>query len=249
MRIFSKSVQDPETIILADRRFDVSVNRLKRARRLTLRIDTNASRVKISAPASVDAELVHGFLERNRPWLERQIASRPDLEVVRDGSLIPFRGQETPIVIDPAAARITFDGADGRPSLRLPRRGEPILRLQRFLVDEARRDLTARAERLSSQLGRPFRSLHVRDTKSRWGSCSARAGLNFSWRLIFGEDRVREYVVAHEVAHLRHMDHSPAFWAQCEALCPPDLDIDWAKRQLRENGKIWHALVFDGSVA
>ena len=120
MRIFSKSVQDPETIILADRRFDVSVNRLKRARRLTLRIDTNASRVKISAPASVDAELVHGFLERNRPWLERQIASRPDLEVVRDGSLIPFRGQETQIVIDPAAARITFDGADGRPSLRCP---------------------------------------------------------------------------------------------------------------------------------
>ena len=138
---------------------------------------------------------------------------------------------------------------NGRPSLRLPRRGEPILRLQRFLVDEARRDLTARAERLSSQLGRPFRSLHVRDTKSRWGSCSSRAGLNFSWRLIFGEDRVREYVVAHEVAHLRHMDHSPAFWAQCEALCPPDLDIDWAKRQLRENGKRWHALVFDGSVA
>ena len=106
MRIFSKSVQDPETIILAERRFDVSVSRLKRARRLTLRIDTNASRVKISAPALVDAELVHGFLERNRPWLERQIAARPDLEIVRDGSLIPFRGQDTQIIIDPAVTLI-----------------------------------------------------------------------------------------------------------------------------------------------
>ena len=70
--------------------------------------------------------------------------------------------------------------ASGSPRvLLLPGLG-PILRLQRFLVDEARRDLTTRAERLSGVLGRPFRSLHVRDTKSRWGSCSSRAGLNFS---------------------------------------------------------------------
>ena len=78
MRIFSKSVQDPETINLAERRFDVSVSRLKRARRLTLRIDTNASRVKISAPASVDAELVHGFLERNRPWILQHLVELSD---------------------------------------------------------------------------------------------------------------------------------------------------------------------------
>ncbi|MAH87764.1 MAG: hypothetical protein CMF26_04040 [Kiloniella sp.] len=248
MRIFSKSLRDPETITLADRRFDVSVNRMKRARRLTLRLDTHGSKVRISAPETVEAELIASFLERNRPWLEQQLASRPDLDVIRDGSMIPLRGQETQIVIDASANQIELDDARDGLRLRLPKRGEPILRLQRFLITEARRDLTARAERISGELGRSFRSLHVRDTKTRWGSCSSRGGLNFSWRLIFAEDRVREYVVAHEVAHLRHMDHSPAFWAQCKALCPPDLDIDWAKQQLRDHGKRWHAMVFDGSV-
>jgi len=115
------------------------------------------------------------------------------------------------------------------------------------LIAQASEDLKARADRLSLKLGIPFRSLRVRDTKTRWGSCSSRAGLNFCWRLIFAVDELREYVVAHEVAHLKHMDHSPAFWAQCAALCPEDLDIEAAKNTLRVEGNAWHALVFDGS--
>ena len=236
--------RDPEAVEVAGRTFDVSVNRLKRARRLTMRIDTNKSLIKISAPQHVDSGTVHAFLGRNRTWLERQVETRPSAQVVREGSVIPFRGQDYRIVIDEKAKTIT---PNEQGEIVLPARGEPVLRLQRFLIAQASEDLKNRADRLSQKLGIPFRSLRVRDTKTRWGSCSSKAGLNFCWRLIFAEDGIREYVVAHEVAHLKHMDHSPAFWAQCKALCPANLDIEDAKNTLRREGNGWHALVFDGS--
>ena len=236
--------RDPETVEISQRTFDVSVNRLKRARRLTMRIDTNTSRVKISAPLHVDAGTIRAFLARNQKWLERQVESRPSKQIVQAGSIVPFKGQDYRVVIDSSAPTIT-PTAEGE--MVLPARGEPVLRLQRFLIAQATEDLRARAERLSVKLGRPFRSLRVRDTKTRWGSCSSKAGLNFSWRLIFAEDWVREYVVAHEVAHLKHMDHSASFWAQCAALCPEGLDIEAAKQTLRREGNGWHALIFDGS--
>ena len=209
-----------------------------------MRIDTHKQLVKISAPLHVESSTIRAFLARNQNWLEQQVEKRPTTQVVQEGSLVPFRGAEYRVVIDPSVREIEAK-ADG--DMVLPARGEPVLRLQRFLIAQASEDLRARADRLSAQLGIPFRSLRVRDTKTRWGSCSSKAGLNFCWRLIFAEDAVREYVVAHEVAHLKHMDHSPAFWAQCAALCPEDLDIEAAKNTLRVEGNAWHALVFDGS--
>lgn len=209
-----------------------------------MRIDTHKRLIKISAPWHVESSTIRAFLRRNQSWLEQQVANRPSTQVVQEGSLVPYRGKEYRVIVDPGAPEIcpTTDGC-----LVVPARGEPILRLQRFLIAQASTDLRARAERLSGRLGIPFRSFRVRDTKTRWGSCSSRAGLNFCWRLIFAEDWVREYVVAHEVAHLKYMDHSPAFWAQCAALCPDDLSIEAAKGTLRREGNGWHALIFDGS--
>ena len=133
--------RDPETIEVAGRMFDVTVNRLKRARRLTMRIDTNKSLVKISAPHHVDPATLRAFLARNQAWLERQVETRPSTQVVREGSVIPFRGREYRIVVDASAAVIQAN-ADGE--LVLPARGEPVLRLQRFLIAQASEDLRAR---------------------------------------------------------------------------------------------------------
>ena len=210
-----------------------------------MRVDTNKSLVKISAPSHVDTPTVVAFLHRNKPWLERQVEKRPSTQFVREGSVVPFKGRDYEIFVDQSVAKITVDDEAGL--LRLPARGEPILRLQRFLVEEAGKDFQARAERLAERLGKPFRTLRVRDTKTRWGSCSSKGGLNFCWRLIFAEDWVREYVVAHEVAHLKHMDHSPAFWAQCEALFGTTAQVEAAKSVLVAEGNRWHALIFDGS--
>jgi predicted metal-dependent hydrolase len=86
------------------------------------------------------------------------------------------------------------------------------------------------ATRDAARIGRKLNRVSVRDTRSRWGSCSSTARLSFSYRLIFAPKEVMEYVVAHEVAHLRHMNHSPAFWNAVEFLCPQyDAAKDWLK--------------------
>ena len=109
--------RDPEAVEVANRTFDVSVNRLKRARRLTMRIDTNKSLIKISAPHHVDSNTVRAFLVRNREWLERQVETRPSAQVVREGSFIPFRGKDYRVVIDENARTIAPNEQGGnRPS-------------------------------------------------------------------------------------------------------------------------------------
>ena len=96
------------------------------------------------------------------------------------------------------------------------------------LKREARREIAARAAPLADQLGRRHGRITIRDTASRWGSCSAKGDLSFSWRLIMAPERVLQYVVAHEVAHLRQMNHSPRFYRWMDHFLP-----DWRERDAR----------------
>jgi predicted metal-dependent hydrolase len=107
-------------------------------------------------------------------------------------------------------------------------------RLADFFKREAKDLLAARAMEYAARLGlRPSR-VSVRDTRSRWGSCSQGGSLSFSWRLIFAPEFVRDYVVAHEVAHLKEMNHSVRFWAHVKSLSP---DVDRAREWLRDHGR------------
>ncbi len=90
---------------------------------------------------------------------------------------------------------------------------------------------------MAAQINRPFRRLTVRDTSSRWGSCSWQGDLSFSWRLILTPEPVIDYMVAHEVSHLAHMNHSSRFWRQVEELAG---DVEEAKAWLREHGAGLH---------
>jgi hypothetical protein len=110
-------------------------------------------------------------------------------------------------------------------------------RIRDFLVREARRDLAAAIDGYAPRLGqRPVR-MTLRDTRSRWGSCTARGELNFSWRLILAPPMVLDYLVAHEMAHLREMNHSPRFWALLGDLCP---NVEAAEAWLKRNGSSLH---------
>jgi predicted metal-dependent hydrolase len=98
-------------------------------------------------------------------------------------------------------------------------------------VAKARSELASRARRLAARIGRDVGRINVRDTKSRWGSCSGRGNLSFSWRLIFAPEPVLDYVVAHEVAHLAEMNHGPRFWRLVESLSPDSATPRaWLKR-------------------
>jgi predicted metal-dependent hydrolase len=93
----------------------------------------------------------------------------------------------------------------------------------------------------AATLGKPVRSIAYKDTKSRWGSCTSEGNLSFSWRIAMAPDFVIDYLAAHEVAHLKEMNHGPDFWATCKALCPRTTE---AKRWLKQNGSRLFAVAF-----
>ena len=106
-------------------------------------------------------------------------------------------------------------------------------RVRRYLKAEAKRILTERAREKAARIGRTVTALAVRDSKTRWGSCSAAGRLNFSWRLILAPEAVLDYVVAHEVAHLTEMNHGPRFWRLVAILTPA---VAEPRRWLAQNG-------------
>jgi predicted metal-dependent hydrolase len=112
-------------------------------------------------------------------------------------------------------------------------------RLTDFLKAEARREIAARAAAKAATLGRPIAALTLRDTRSRWGSCSRSGRVAFSWRLILAPEWVLDYVVAHEVAHLAELNHGPRFWTACAGLT--DSDVKTARAWLKRHGAELHA--------
>ncbi|MEL6746154.1 MAG: M48 family metallopeptidase, partial [Pseudomonadota bacterium] len=107
------------------------------------------------------------------------------------------------------------------------------------LKRQAKQDLTKAVAYYASELGVKPKSITLRDTTSRWGSCSSSGALNFSWRIILAPPDVLNYLAAHEVAHLREMNHSDRFWAHVKAICP---DMDAQKAWLRAHGQKLHAV-------
>ncbi len=136
-----------------------------------------------------------------------------------EGAIVPVLGVPHRIrrSLDPAAPPVTI--ADGEIRVRGDPRHIPR-RVRDHLAALARDELARRARPLAARIGRKIARVSVRDTKSRWGSCSASGNLSFSWRLIFAPERVIDYVVAHEVAHLAEMNHGPRFWRLVESLAP-----------------------------
>jgi hypothetical protein len=123
-------------------------------------------------------------------------------------------------------------GPDGEPIIAVASEAPHVARrVKEFLQREARRDLSVAVKHYTEALGVPARRITVRDTKSRWGSCSASGSLNFSWRLILAPAFVLDYLAAHEVAHLKEMNHSHRFWRTVHKLCPRTEDAErWLKR-------------------
>lgn len=219
---------------------DISVllRRTARARRLSLRVGRSDGRVTLTLPPRTPLADARVFVARQAAWIMRNVAAAPAPRAVRVGATLPILGTEVPIVAGTGrSARYTGAAiavADDE------RAGPRVRALVRAL---AQTHLAAAVDRHATALGRRPARMTLRDTRSRWGSCSSRAELMFSWRLVLAPAEVLDYVAAHEVAHLRHMDHSPRFWAAVEGLMP-----DYAARRdwLRREGAALHAVDFGG---
>lgn len=216
----------------------LTLRKSARARRISLRISQLDGRVTLTYPQGVpDAEALN-FARTKEDWIRQNLQNQPLLAEVRMGQTIPVEGIDRRIV--PASGR----RVELRPDSVAVPDGAEARRLGRFLKELARDRLTGACDDYAAILGRPYSSLTLRDTRSRWGSCSCRGGLMFSWRLILAPPQVLHYVAAHEVAHLAEMNHSPAFWAQVERIFGP---YDAPRLWLRDNGAELHRYRFDAA--
>ena len=177
-----------------------------------LRIDSAERRVELILPRGVSERTGLRFLAAKRAWVTARLEALPQRVPFAEGAMVPLLGVPHRIrrELDPAAQPVRI--VDGEIRVR----GDPAhlaRRVRDHLTTAARAELTPRVRRLAARIGRDVAKVNVRDTKSRWGSCSGRGNLSFSWRLILAPEPVLEYVVAHEVAHLAEMNHGPRFWA------------------------------------
>jgi predicted metal-dependent hydrolase len=211
----------------------VSVRLNPRARRIVIRVHPATGEVIVTAPSRSGTKAAFAFVRRETQWIARQLRHLPEPVALKPGAVVPYLGENHPICHRDTSGPSPVWVADGE--IRVNGRIEHApRRLADFFKREAKNLLAARAVEFAARLGsRPSR-VNVRDTNSRWGSCSQTGALSFCWRLIFAPEFVRDYVVAHEVAHLKEMNHSPRFWAHVEKLSP---DMDRARQWLRDHGR------------
>lgn len=214
-----------------------------RAKRLTLRIETGGKGLRVTVPPGIDPREVDRFLDRHRGWLETRLAKLPDDAALRPGVKLPVRGVPHLIVHQPGRGTVTVDTVEGEPALVVHGDGAHLQRrLADFLKREAKRDIEILVAKHTATVGRRAKTVRYRDTTSRWGSCTSDGTLSFSWRIMMAPKTVIDYLVAHEVAHLKEMNHGPKFWALCRELCPR---TDEARAWLKKNGGALQAIRFE----
>lgn len=225
------------------RMLPLAVREHPRATRITLRIEPGARSLRLTVPRGLPEDEIETFLVRHHGWLMTRLARFPQDSGISEGSMVALRGIEHRIVRTGRLRGVTETAVvAGEPALLVSGAPEHTpRRVADFLKREARIDLESAVELHAGRLGRPVRSISYKDTRSRWGSCTADGRLSFSWRIVMAPPLVIDYLAAHEVAHLAEMNHGPRFWTVCRMLCP---DTEEAKRWLKKNGSRLHAMEF-----
>jgi predicted metal-dependent hydrolase len=234
--LFRRAVPDPAHLDVrhGDDAFRVVLRRRASARRMTLRVSTATRDIILTIPEHTELGAAVRFADSHAGWIATRLARVPARVAFVQGGLVPVRG---------VAHRIVhWSSVRGATTVTRDPEGEPIIavageaphvprRVKEFLQREARRDLVVAVRGYTDALGIPAERITVRDTKSRWGSCSSTGSLNFSWRLIMAPSFVLDYLAAHEVAHLKEMNHSHRFWRTVHKLCPRTEEAErWLKR-------------------
>ena len=217
------------------RRLPVKVRRHPRARRITIRLDPRGESLNLVLPRGTALAEGIAFAEREKDWVAKCLAALAPVRRFEPGTSVPLQGEAHIIRHLPWVRRGVWLEAGaicvcGRPE-HVPRR------VRDFLIARAGELIHPAAREKAARLDRPVGRITLRDTTSRWGSCSAKGDLSFSWRLVLGPAHVLDYVVAHEVAHLVEQNHGPRFWDLAASLTER---MEEAKAWLRHNGRdLW----------
>ena len=206
------------TVYYAGRPIDLTVGFSARARRMRLKVGRSSRRVVLVLPSAVSLKKGLAFAQSKAGWIVEQLAALPEKRVFQDGMGLSFLGRESVIHHSPSAKRgVWFDQnviwVSGRPE-HLARR------VRDFIKREFASYALHKSRETAGKINVCVRKVTIRDTTSRWGSCSRSGHLSLSWRLALAPLFVADYVIAHEVAHLSQMNHSAAFWRIVEELVP-----------------------------
>lgn len=223
-----------EWVQVGERAVPILFVRHPRARRYVLRLRADGT-ARVSVPRRGSLAEARAFVENQVAWLGRQLVrqeQRPQPEGCwREGTTILLRGDQVLLRLEAGddGQRVWFgDQSVAAPPGTLDFRaliGAHLWRLARAI-------LPPRVFELAARHNLPVRRVTVRDQRSRWGSCSRLGTISLNWRLVQMPDRVRDYVIWHELMHLRQMNHSPRFWREVAAVCP---EFDVARRWLRQH--------------
>lgn len=211
-----------------------------RAQRYLLRLPADSSGPVLTVPRGGSLARAEHFARQHVDWLLERLQDRPDHVAFSPGDSVPLRGESHVIVPTGGLRGVITVGqtSEGGPALLVPGAEDHIPRkVTSWLKDQARADLTERATLHARTIGKKITAISIRDTRSRWGSCASNGRLSFSWRLVLAPPDILDYVAAHEVAHLREMNHSARFWRLCEELAP---QTPSARLWLKENGQHLH---------
>jgi len=226
---------EPQVIEVDGKPVALRFRRNAAARRLVLRLDSKTGGLVVTLPRKAGLAEALKFVEQSRGWISTTLAKQPQHAKFQDGARLLYRGLHHVLRLS-GGPRGVVQIDDGY--VHVPGKAEHApRRLKDFLQAEAKRELTIASRRYADVMGAKFSRISIRDQKSRWGSCSSSGVLSYSWRLILTPDYVLDYVAAHEVAHLREMNHGPRFWRLVLTHCP---NARAAKQWLKANGREVH---------
>ena len=229
--ILSNSHSDP-LVDVEGEMVPVKIRRNPRARRISMRADAVKREIRITMPNYTPTNVAMDFVAQKHQWIAARLQSAPEAAPVSHGSEIAVQGEahviewhaDWPRAIRQSEGTIRLGGPEAMIEARV----------LRWLKAEARRVYTNEIAHYCEQAGELVPRLSLGDPRSRWGSCSSRGTISLSWRLIMAPALVRRSVIAHEVAHIRHMDHSPAFYGWLDQLFEGDRKA--ADRWLKMHG-------------
>ena len=212
----------------------VIVKRSKKARRVTLRLDPVERVVNLVIPHRMPLKTAYKFARRHEDWVRKTLDKLPEKVAFTHGTILPVFGDQVrlDIEIDPTRKRTVLKQYDDVLSVKTYQT-DVTSRITIHLKKVARAGLSDIASEKADMIGKQIKAVSIRDTKSRWGSCSQDCNMSFSWRLMFAPYGAIDYVVAHEVAHLIHMNHGLKFWNLCEEL---SFDYKNGRRWIKQNG-------------
>lgn len=227
-------VQMPPALDAADGAAGVEFVRVRRARRYILRVRPDGT-VRVTVPRGGSRREAQEFLERQRRWVERERRRVRELHAPvtwQHGSQILFRGERVSLSVEAHgdSVRITYAGRSVEARSGADVRAAVEQDLRRIARDELMPRLGELADRHGLQTG----TVSIRNQRSRWGSCAKNGNIALNFRLVQMPDAIRDYVLVHELMHIRQQNHSRRFWRLVEAACPAFRD---AERWLRTEGK------------